>query len=144
MAERIGVVGLGLLGTAIADRLIEQSYVPVVFNRTSEKADALLKRGAEWSDNPFAECQRVIISLYNSDIVRIVLDKMANAGGFTDGQTVIDTTTGSPDDAVEFCQQLAQRNVHYLDAPVSGSSVQTRAGQATIMVGGDQAAFSQQ
>ena len=60
---RVGVIGLGLMGTAIVDRLLEYQFVPYVWNHTREKAEQLLDRGAVWSDNPLADCDRVIVSL---------------------------------------------------------------------------------
>ena len=61
---------------------------------------------------------------------------------FAPGQIVIDTTTGDPEQSVVWERQLGERGAHYLDAPISGSSEQTRRGEATVIVGGDQAAFS--
>lgn len=135
----IGIVGLGLMGTAIAERLIAHHHQVVVWNRTREKCDSVLKLGATWSDNPFAECNQVLVSLYSSDVVRNVLDQMQK--GMSKGQIVVDTTTGEPDDAIHFAQQLKEVGVIYLDAPISGSSEQTKAGDVTIMVGGDRTAF---
>jgi 3-hydroxyisobutyrate dehydrogenase-like beta-hydroxyacid dehydrogenase len=57
------------------------------------------------------------------------------------GQILIDTTTGDPHHSCEWSQRLAARGAHYLDAPISGSSEQTRRGEATVMVSGDHSAF---
>jgi 3-hydroxyisobutyrate dehydrogenase-like beta-hydroxyacid dehydrogenase len=137
--QRIGLVGLGLMGAAIAERLLEHGYSLAVWNRTPEKAEALLKLGARWSGNPFADCRRVIVSLYSSEIVAEVMERMSN--GLQPRQIVIDMTTGEPADAMSMAARLAERGVSYLDAPISGSSEQTRRGEATVMVGGEQAAF---
>jgi 3-hydroxyisobutyrate dehydrogenase len=69
----IGVIGLGLMGTALTERLLEHGYRVVVWNRTRAKADPVLAQGAEWSDNPLTSCRRVIISLYTTDVVEEVL-----------------------------------------------------------------------
>src|SRR5262245_41804326 len=74
--RQIGVIGLGLMGTAITERLLEHGYSVWVWNRTPEKAQQFLERGARWSDNPIAECERVVISLYSSDVVAQVIDSM--------------------------------------------------------------------
>lgn len=137
--EAIGVIGLGLMGTALAERLLEHGYRVVVWNRTREKADALLARGAEWSDNPLATCSRVIISLYTTEVVETVLAQLE--AGLHAGQIVLDTTTGEPEQTAKLGGELAKCGVHYLDAPISGSSEQTRRGEATVIVGGDQTAF---
>jgi 3-hydroxyisobutyrate dehydrogenase-like beta-hydroxyacid dehydrogenase len=132
----IGIIGLGLMGTALAERFLEHHFRVVVWNRTREKAASLFARGATWSDNPLSECPRVIVSLYTSQVVAQVLDQMQN--GLRPGQIILDTTTGDPGETVALGKRLAARDVRYLDAPISGSSEQTRRGEATIIIGGDQ------
>ena len=72
--ELIGVIGLGLMGTALTDRLLDHGYRVAVWNRTREKAAPRIAKGAEWSDNPPAICARVIISRYTTEVVEGVLD----------------------------------------------------------------------
>lgn len=139
-SERIGVIGLGLMGAAIVDRLLEYRYVPYVWNRTPEKAKPFLDRGAVWSSNPVADCERVIVSLYSSEVVESVFQRLINS--LRQGQTVIDTTTGDPDQSVCWEKRLAEYGAIYLDAPISGSSTQTRQGEATVIVSGQQQAFN--
>jgi 3-hydroxyisobutyrate dehydrogenase-like beta-hydroxyacid dehydrogenase len=139
-AERhLGMIGLGLMGTAMTERLLEHGFSVTVWNRSPEKAERLLQRGAVWSDNPFLSCRRVIISLYSSDVVAEVMERMSH--GWQSGQIVIDTTTGEPEDAAKLSARLRGCGMKYLDAPISGSSEQTRRGEATVMVGGEQADF---
>jgi 3-hydroxyisobutyrate dehydrogenase-like beta-hydroxyacid dehydrogenase len=137
---KVGMIGLGLMGTALTERLLEAGYSVWVFNRTREKAAPLLARGARWADNPLAVCDRVLVSLYTTDIVEEVLGQLE--GGLRPGQILIDTTTGDPEQTVRLGARLAARGVRYLDAPISGSSEQTRRGQATAIVGGPQQAFA--
>ena len=137
--RRIGIIGLGLMGTALTERLLEAGYEVVVFNRTREKATPLLAQGARWSDNPLTECDRVLISLFNSDAVEEVLRQLGSA--MRPGQILLDTTTGSPEQTERLGSSLAARGVAYLDAPISGSSEQTRRGDVTIIVGGGPEAF---
>lgn len=136
---RVGVIGLGLMGTAIVDRLLENQFVPYVWNRTREKAEPLVERGAVWSDNPIAECDRVIVSLYSSEVVESVLQRLKSS--VRQGQIVIDTTTGNPEQSVIWEHRLAELGASYLDSPISGSSEQTRRGEATVIVSGQQKAF---
>src|SRR5256885_7501346 len=82
----IGLIGLGLMGTALAERLIEHGCGVVVWNRTRDKAEPLLARGAQWAENPFAACSRVILSLYTTEVVMEVLDGMENK--FRPGQII--------------------------------------------------------
>mgnify|MGYP001147747709 CR=1 FL=1 len=67
--QPIGVIGLGLLGTALAERLLGAGYPIRIFNRTRTKAGPLMERGAIWSENPLAECKRAVICLYTTEIV---------------------------------------------------------------------------
>jgi 3-hydroxyisobutyrate dehydrogenase-like beta-hydroxyacid dehydrogenase len=135
----IGVVGLGLMGNAITERLLAAGYPVAVWNRSPQKAEPFLGSGAVWSDNPFRDCDRVIICLYSSDVVAQVIELMQP--GLHASQIVIDATTGEPDDCIAMAKKLAPLGVHYLDAPISGSSEQTRMGEAIVMVGGDSSAF---
>jgi 3-hydroxyisobutyrate dehydrogenase-like beta-hydroxyacid dehydrogenase len=135
----IGVIGLGLMGTALTERLLENGYRVVVWNRTRAKADPVLAQGAEWSDNPLTSCGRVIISLYTTDVVEQVLGQMDS--GLHADQILLDTTTGDPVRTAALGARLVARGVRYLEAPISGSSAQTRRGESTILVGGDRATF---
>jgi 3-hydroxyisobutyrate dehydrogenase-like beta-hydroxyacid dehydrogenase len=137
---KVGMIGLGLMGTALTERLLEAGYAVWVHNRTREKAAPLVARGAQWADNPLAVCDRALISLYTTDAVEEVLSQLD--GGLRPGQILIDTTTGEPEQTVRLGARLAARGVHYLDAPISGSSEQTRRGEATAIVGGPQEAFA--
>lgn len=132
--EPVGVIGLGLMGMAMTERLLEAGYAVFVWNRTREKAAALLARGARWCDNPLVACDRVLISLYTTDTVEEVVGEMDS--GLKPGHILIDTTTGEPEQTARLGARLAQRDVQYLDAPISGSSEQTRRGEATAIVGG--------
>jgi 3-hydroxyisobutyrate dehydrogenase-like beta-hydroxyacid dehydrogenase len=139
-ARQIGVLGLGLMGTAIVERLLAHDYVPHIWNRSPDKAEPLIAKGAHWSNNPFAECDRVIISLYSSDVVAEVLTPLHDS--LRAGQIIIDTTTGDPEHSLLWESRLRERGAFYLDAPISGSSEQTRRGEATVLVSGAQEAFS--
>jgi 3-hydroxyisobutyrate dehydrogenase-like beta-hydroxyacid dehydrogenase len=137
--RRVGVIGLGLMGTALAERLLDHCYQVVVWNRTRGKANPLFDCGATWSDNPLAVCDRVVVSLYTSEVVATVLEQMQE--GLRAGLIIVDTTTGEPEQTAALAARLATRGVLYLDAPISGSSEQTRRGEATVLVGGDRAPF---
>jgi 3-hydroxyisobutyrate dehydrogenase-like beta-hydroxyacid dehydrogenase len=137
--KTVGMIGLGLMGTALTERLLEAGYTVWVHNRTPAKAQPLVARGARWAENPLAICDRVLISLYTTDTVEAMLDRLAD--GLRPGQILIDTTTGEPEQTAQLGARLAERGVHYLDAPLSGSSEQTRRGEATAIVGGPREAF---
>ena len=137
--ESVGVIGLGLLGSALAERLIGGGFDVAVFNRTREKSEPLLELGARWSDNPLAECPRVVICLYTTDVVESVLAQLK--AGMRRNQILIDTTTGAPRQTEALGQRLAEQGVHYLESPIAASSQQTRSGQATAIVAGPKGTF---
>ncbi|WP_428306941.1 NAD(P)-dependent oxidoreductase [Lacipirellula sp.] len=130
----IGLIGLGLMGTAICERLLATGYELVIHNRTADKAAPLVERGARWSENPLRECDRVIISLYTTEVVEEVLSQLEDA--YRPGKLLIDTTTGDPQLTASLGARLATHGVDYLEVPISGSSEQTRRGQTTAMVAG--------
>jgi 3-hydroxyisobutyrate dehydrogenase-like beta-hydroxyacid dehydrogenase len=137
---RIGVIGLGLLGTALCERLIGAGFETVVYNRTRDKAEPLIERGARWSDNPLAECDRAVVCLYTTETVEVVLRQMDS--GLCAGQIVIDTTTGDPEQTTALGARLAKRGVDYLESPIAASSEQTRRGEAMAIVAGPESAFA--
>ena len=138
-APKVGVIGLGLLGSALTERLLDAGFSVFVWNRTRSKADRLLEKGAVWSDNPLAASDRVVVSLYTTDVVEEVLKQMDT--GLRAGQIVIDTTTGNPQQTADLGARLARRGVHYLEAPVSGSSEQARRGKVLVIAGGEREVY---
>lgn len=140
--QPVGVIGLGLLGTALAERLLNDGYRVRVYNRTREKAEPLVARGAEWSDNPLTDCERIVISLYTTDVVEQVLTHLGvDSRQDLTAKIFIDTTTGSPNESAALGARLAERGMHYLESPIAASSEQTRRGEALAIVGGSLEVF---
>jgi 3-hydroxyisobutyrate dehydrogenase-like beta-hydroxyacid dehydrogenase len=137
----LGVIGLGYMGTVITERFLEHGYPVHVWNRSKHKAGPLIRQGALWSDNPLADCQRVIVSLYSSNVVAEALSLFESA--LKPSQIIIDTTTGEPQDCEALAARLKKGGAVYLDAPISGSSLQTRQGEAVVMVGGPRDAYAE-
>ena len=137
--QPVGVVGLGLMGTAFTERLLEAGYAVKVYNRTRSKAEPLLALGAKWSDNPLVECERVIFSVFTTQDVVEVLEGMKSA--LRPGQILLDTSTSQPGQAASLGQRLQADGVDLLEAPFSGSSQQTRQGKATAIVAGKRSVF---
>ncbi|MFO0939138.1 MAG: NAD(P)-dependent oxidoreductase [Pirellulales bacterium] len=135
----VGIIGTGLMGTAVGLRLLEQGYSLKIWNRNQDEPQQLLHAGAVWSENPLRECSRVIICLYNSPVVLQVISGMLP--DMPAGTIAIDMTTGEPADADRFARLFDDRQAFYLASPVSGSSHQTRLGEAMVMVGGNRQAF---
>lgn len=139
---RIGIVGLGLMGSAFAERLLRTGHEVLVWNRTRDKADGLVSAGARWTDRPLRDCDTVLVCLYTDAVVRAVLESMR--ADWRPGLDLIDTTTGDPGAARAMAEDLGARGVCYQEAPVSGSSAQARDGLATVFVGGPAEAFQRQ
>jgi 3-hydroxyisobutyrate dehydrogenase-like beta-hydroxyacid dehydrogenase len=137
--QPVGLIGTGLFGTALAERLLSAGFPLRVYNRTREKADPLLANGAKWSDNPLEECQRTIFSVYTTEQVAGLLDQMR--AGLKPGQIIVDTSTSDPPQTAALGARLADHGIEYLEAPFSGSSEQTRNHQSTALVAGDESAF---
>jgi len=145
MTHKIGLVGIGLVGTAIAERLLAGEFDVVGFDIDSAKCRHLKELGAKAVSSPAEvanETDRVVLSLPDTEIVREVVEGPA---GILEAKTsptyIIDTTTGDPEETVALAKRLAKRGIYFLDATISGSSRQVRNEEAVLMVGGDKAAF---
>ncbi len=128
----VGLVGLGLMGAAITARLRAAGFEVLGWDVSVER------RGAhDWcaadAGEVFARCDRVLLSLPHLGVSGEVIDSVA----VRPGQIVIDTTTGEPAQAVELAGRLKSFGATYIDAAVSGSSAQLRAGEAVVLAGGD-------
>ena len=144
MKSSVGFIGLGIMGASMAGHLLAAGYPVNVYNRSKEKTNALVEKGAQWCDTvgDLAANSHVIITMvgYPSDVEEIyfgegkILDKAKNA-------YLIDMTTSSPSLAVRIAQEAEKRGCHSLDAPVSGGDIGARNAKLSIMVGGKQADF---
>src|SRR6476659_6858563 len=115
--QPVGLIGTGLFGTALAQRLLAEGFPVRVHNRTPQKAEPLLALGAKWSDNPLKDCPRVVFSVYTTEQVAQVIDQMHL--GLRPGQIIIDTSTSDPRQTVALGNRLAERGVEYLESPFS-------------------------
>jgi len=139
----VGLIGIGLMGTALAERMLAAGWRVVGWDVAEERRDALAERGgsaAAGIADVVARCERVVLSLPTDETVSEVLDAAQDA--LRAGQTIIDTSTGDPEAAARQARQLAERGIAFLDATVSGSSVQLRKDEAVLLVGGTEAAFA--
>ncbi len=145
MTAKIGLVGLGLVGTAMAERLLAEQFEVVGFDIDSTKCEHLEQLGGKALGSPAEvaeQVERVVLSLPDTDVVLQVVE---GPGGILEAKTlpryIIDTTTGDPDETAALAKRLARRGIHFLDAPFSGSSRQLRDRDVVFMVAGDMAAF---
>ena len=141
---RVGFIGLGSLGKAIAKRLLDQGVDLVVWNRTKEKA---LDLGVPVADSPadlIAQVDRVFVIVFDSQASeQVIFGKRGLTEGPIEGKTVIDMTTNHYGYARLAYEELKKRKAFYLDAPVLGSVIPAQKGELTIVVGGDKEKFEE-
>jgi 3-hydroxyisobutyrate dehydrogenase len=141
----IAFVGTGVMGAAMAGHLLDAGYPLVVFNRSREKAEPLLVRGAEWADSAgeAASCADVTITMvgYPNDVEEVYLAPDGIVERATAGALLVDMTTSTPTLAVRIAEAAASRGLATLDAPVSGGDVGARNATLTIMAGGEGSSF---
>lgn len=139
----LGFIGLGLLGSALAERAVQHGFAVLGFDADPAQCDALQQLGGETaatSRTVFQRCRRVILVLPHDGISRAVLTSQAKV--LTSDHIVIDCTTGDVEGAAALGAGMTAQGVGYLDATVSGSSDQARRGEALFMVGGSDGAFA--
>jgi len=141
----IGFIGTGVMGNSMARHILQAGYSLVVYTRSKEKAQELLKNGAKWAVSPedLAQQADVIISMvgYPKDVEEIYLgeDGIIKNNGQT--KYVIDMTTSTPSLAVKIYEKAREAGVKALDAPVSGGDIGARERKLTIMAGGSKDDF---
>jgi 3-hydroxyisobutyrate dehydrogenase-like beta-hydroxyacid dehydrogenase len=142
---RVGFVGLGAMGAGIVPRLLNAGHRVTGWNRSPEKAAPLLKAGMTWVDTPraVAEQSELIFSIVtDAPAVRAVaLGKDGILSGLGADSIYLDMSTIAPDASRAISREFAKAGRTMLDAPISGSPVTLAQGRASIMVGGDRAAF---
>jgi 2-hydroxy-3-oxopropionate reductase len=146
MAEKVGFIGLGIMGRPMAKNLMEAGYELVLQNRTPEKAEELAKEGnATAAENPreVAEaCDIVITMLPDSpDVEAVVSGEDGVLGGIRHGALLVDMSTISPVVTEELAEKVREKGASMLDAPVSGGDVGAIEGALSIMVGGSEGDF---
>jgi 3-hydroxyisobutyrate dehydrogenase len=141
--ERVGFVGLGTMGGAMAANLARAGFPLTVWNRTPGRAGPLRDLGAESAPSPAAVAAAsdvVVVCVSDTPDVEVVLfgaDGLAE--GARPGTLVIDCSTISPASTREFGTRLAERGIAIVDAPVSGGSEGAQKATLTIFVGGEAA-----
>jgi len=142
---RIGWIGTGVMGAAMAGHLLKGGYPVSVYNRTRHKAQALLDAGAQWLDSPqeVAEASDFVFTIvgYPSDVEETILGERGVLSGLAAGGIVCDMTTSSPTLAEHIAKAAEAKDCAALDAPVTGGEMGARNATLSILVGGDAAAF---
>ncbi len=141
--DRVGVVGLGIMGAPMARNLLRAGFPVWVWNRTRAKADAVGKEGAQVGASPqqLAERVDVVVTMVTSspDVEAVLFGTDGVMAGARPGLLCIDMSTISPEVTRRVAERAAARGVQTLDAPVSGGEIGAIEARLSIMVGGDAA-----
>jgi 3-hydroxyisobutyrate dehydrogenase-like beta-hydroxyacid dehydrogenase len=142
---QIGFIGLGAMGALIVPRLMAAGHAVTGWNRSREKAGALLKSGMAWADTPraVAEKSEIVFSIVTDGaaVRAVALGDDGILSGLREGGIYADMSTISPDVSRAVAAEFAKAGRFMLDAPLSGSPVTVKAGNASVMVGGEAEAF---
>ncbi len=142
--QKIGFIGLGIMGTPMAEHLIQAGHQLFVFTR-SKVPDAIASSSATQCLNAKGVAERadIIFTMLpdTPDVEAVLFGEHGIAAGLTPGKTVVDMSSISPLATKTFAQKIKALGCDYLDAPVSGGQVGAKNATLSIMVGGDEAVF---
>jgi len=141
----LGFVGLGVMGSRIAERLLDAGHCVTGWNRTRTKAEWLIERGLRWADSPreVALASDVVITMVtDTEALRQVTGGASGLlAGLGEGRVYVDMSTVSPAASRELAERVRATGARMLDAPVSGSVATLEEGRLSLMVGGDAETF---
>ena len=141
----IGWIGTGVMGQSMCRHLMNAGCTATIYNRSPQKAQALVEAGAKLAASPraVAEASQVVFAIvgFPSDVRQVFLGEDGILAGSKPGTIVVDMTTSEPALAREIHAAAKARGVHALDAPVSGGDLGARNATLSIMVGGEPEVF---
>jgi 3-hydroxyisobutyrate dehydrogenase-like beta-hydroxyacid dehydrogenase len=147
MMAHLGFIGLGVMGSRMAKRLLDAGHTVTGYNRTRSKAQWLLDLGMQWGETPAAVAQAadVVFSMVaNTAALQAVTGGSDGVlAGLRSGTVFVDMSTVSPTVSRTLAAQVAALGGQMLDAPVSGSVITLEEGRLSLMVGGDRGAYEQ-
>jgi len=142
--ERLGFVGLGNMGGAIALRLLRAGYPLTVLDLDNEKMNPLLQAGAGTAATPKEVAERstiVLASLQPKDVEKVACGENGLCAANKKGLVFVDLSSTAPELAVKVSDSLRERGIEMLDAPLSGADIGATNGNLTIFVGGSYEAY---
>ena len=141
----IGFIGFGEMGVRIVPRLLAAGYTVTGWNRSRDKADGLIAAGMHWADSPraVAESSDVVFAIVTDGaaVEAVALGENGVISGLKPGGIFIDMSTIAPEVSLAISAQFEASGLTMLDGPLSGSPPVVEAGNASVMIGGDRAAF---
>ncbi len=145
MTPTIAFLGTGLMGAPMARNLLAAGFDVTVWNRSPEKAQALVQHGATVASSPrdaVKDAEIVIVILSDGAAVHSLLSDQGVAAAMASGALLIDMSSTKPEEARAEASLLANHGLRHLDAPVSGGTRGAAAATLAIMVGGDETVFT--
>ena len=145
MSEKVGFIGLGVMGKPMAKHLITAGHTLTVHNRSRGAVDELARAGATAASSPAdaARASTVVVTMLpdTPDVERVLTGPDGVLAGMTPGTVVIDMSSISPVATERLAKLVADKGGAMLDAPVSGGEIGAINASLSIMVGGDEATF---
>lgn len=143
----IGIIGTGILGTAVGIRLLKSGFNLTVYNRTKEKTAELKKNGATVVESPKEVAENseiIIIVVKDADAVKeISFGKNGIVEGKHEGLTVADMSTINPEESKKISKIFLEHKIIKLDTPVMGGPNMALTGELVLMVSGNEKIFKQ-
>jgi 3-hydroxyisobutyrate dehydrogenase-like beta-hydroxyacid dehydrogenase len=140
---KIGSIGLGIMGSRMAANLQKAGHSLVVYNRTREKAEQLMARGAAWAGSPAklaAQVEIIFTMLAHPEAVKeAALGEDGFLSSLAPGRLWVDCSTVNPSFSMEMAAQARVLGIRFLDAPVTGSKEPAALGKLIFWVGGEPA-----
>ena len=140
--QRIGFIGIGLMGRHMALHLLKAGHPLTVWNRTENKAQELLSEGAAWADSPKAVARDsdVLITMVTDSAAseEVICGSNGVLEGAREGMILIDMGSIAPEMSRSIAERARAKGVSMLDAPVTGAPKVAAAGKLGIMVGGSE------
>ncbi len=141
MSERVGFIGLGIMGQGMARNLLKAGFPLRVWNRTASRVEPFVNEGAEKGSSPAdvaAHSDIIVVCVSDTpDVEAVILGENGIIHGVKAGSLVIDCSTISPKVTKTIAAKLLEKKVYMLDAPISGGSEGAAKGTLSIMVGGE-------
>lgn len=139
--EMIGFIGLGIMGSRMVENLLDNGYELIVHNRTSDKAQWLINKGAKWAESPkdvARQADIVFTMLANPQVVETVaIGEEGFLNELTEGKLWVDCSTVHPTFTRKMAKEALNRHIRFLDAPVAGSKIPAEKGELVFLVGGN-------
>lgn len=138
--NKVGIIGTGILGSAVAKRLLNSGYKIAIYNRTIKKAEPLAALGATVYHTPkeVAKSSELVITILKdaNAVKEVSFGKDGIMEGYHDGLTVADMSTISPQDSISIAKRFQENKIEMLEIPVMGGPPVAETGQLLMMIAG--------